>query len=69
MLWLSFTHATELKASQPLAAFKTKDDCEAQRVAKLPDEKLNEMASRDRMVGGYAICLPETVDPRGPKEK
>jgi hypothetical protein len=69
VLWLSFTHATGTTTARPLEAYNGKDACEVQRLVRLPDEQLKEIASRKRMIEAHTVCLPHTVDPRGPKGK
>jgi len=68
VLWLSFTHKTGLTDIQPFGAFDSKANCEEQRIARLPDQTVEALWKRNNnMIAGHAICLPDTLDPRGPK--
>jgi len=42
----------------PITAFESRAECEATRTAKAPTGTTE---------GFYVTCLPDTVDPRGPK--
>jgi hypothetical protein len=53
----------------PLEAYDSEDACEVQRLVRLPDEQLKEIASRNRMIEAHTVCLPDSVDARGPKGK
>jgi hypothetical protein len=55
--------------SHPMDAFKTREECNAERLSS--EAKMKAAIREGRGSGAIVIlsCLPDTIDPRGPKEK
>ena len=65
--WLTAVHETGFRDITPIGSSHSKAECE-QRVAGI-QSSLEEMMHARKMIVSAMICLPDTVDPRGPKGK
>lgn len=65
--WLTTVHQTGFRDITPIGTSDSKADCE-ERVAGI-QKGLETMMQERHMVVAAMICLPDTVDPRGPKTK
>ena len=65
--WLTAVHQTGFRDITPIGTSDSKAACE-QRVAGI-QKSLEAMMLERHMVVSAMICLPDTVDPRGPKGK
>jgi hypothetical protein len=65
--WLTAVHQTGFRDITPIGTSDSKAACE-QRVAGI-QKSLEAMMQERHMVVSAMICLPDTVDPRGPKGK
>jgi hypothetical protein len=54
-----------LQHTEPADAFKTKDACD--RAFKVAADREDARRKTDPDVSNFYVCLPDTVDPRGPK--
>ena len=64
--WLSSMHKSGLTDITPIGASDSKAECQ-QRIASV-QQGFEAMTERN-LVAFSVICLPDTVDPRGPKGK
>jgi hypothetical protein len=65
--WLTAVHQTGFRDITPIGTSDSKADCE-QRVAGI-QRSLEVMMQERNMIVSAMICLPDTVDPRGPQGK
>ena len=65
--WLTAVHQTGFRDITPIGTSDSKAACE-QRVAGI-QKSLEAMMQERHMVVSAMICLPDTVDPRGPTGK
>jgi hypothetical protein len=68
VLWVDrFNGPAKAQVTMPLDGFKSKDECVRAQEAR---EKREEGSrKREPNIERYFTCLPDTVDPRGPKGK
>ena len=71
VLWYSFTSARAENASAALEAFDSKEACERRRQqTRTSDDPAVQALKKDSGLSYFVFrCLPDTVDPRGPKGK
>jgi len=65
--WLSSVHRTGLRNITPIGASDSKAACE-QRIESMKGS-LEATKNEQNIVAFYTTCLPDTMDPRGPKGK
>jgi len=66
VLWsTAMKQSTRYEQTLPAEAFKTKEDCD--RAFKRVTTKEEERRKTDTDTKYFHTCLPDTVDPRGPK--
>lgn len=64
VLWVAAVGGDGTRAL-PAMAFETRADCEKEGIDR--DRRLRPEDRAKEGMRGYLICLPDTVDPRGPK--
>ncbi len=56
------------QAAAPSGAWSSREECQTERT-RLQSFRSREQQEQDRRDGFMFVCLPDTVDPRGPKGK
>jgi hypothetical protein len=68
VLWSTMMKkSTQFDHTEPDEAFKTKEECDRAFMRATREEKERRKGDSDLQV--FYKCLPDTVDPRGPKTK
>jgi len=58
-----------LDAHHALGAWQTKEQCEASAEYRAAQKAASAAATATGMAQAFTVCLPDTIDPRGPKGK